>query len=364
MTILRLLVIAAILSASVHDASGDIEQATQAFQRGEYESAMKMAIPLAEQGNTHAQYLVGQAYRNGHGVPLDYGVALDWLRRAAQHGDPRAQLSLGDMYIKGLGTSPDPTEGARWIRFAAEQGYPRALASLGSLHEQGKGVSRDLVEAHVLFDIAIRRARPIDRPETMVVARDRIAKRLTQPELSRARQRSQTWIPKLSSAPTVAAVTTVNTPAEVDFRNFTFPPGTLSQSAITMRNGEYKREDGVDREYYWVADVVFGELSGVAGGEAIVVVKYNGGGNGVFSEGLVFALRDRTPTFLVKFEGGDRANGIHSVRIERRKLLIERGGGGSMATPDYIETRTYRLVDSHLTEVAAPIRRKFEATNR
>ena len=47
----------------------DFENAADAFEREDYETAYKLILPLAEQGDAYAQFNLGLMYRNGLGVP-------------------------------------------------------------------------------------------------------------------------------------------------------------------------------------------------------------------------------------------------------------------------------------------------------
>ncbi len=57
-----------------------------AYQRGDYATALREWRPLAEQGNTEAQYGLGVMYDKGRGVPRDHAEALQWYRKAAEQG--------------------------------------------------------------------------------------------------------------------------------------------------------------------------------------------------------------------------------------------------------------------------------------
>ncbi len=48
------------------------DEATAAYQRGDYATAVREWRPLAEQGNASAQYNLGLMYDKGQGVPQDY----------------------------------------------------------------------------------------------------------------------------------------------------------------------------------------------------------------------------------------------------------------------------------------------------
>ena len=120
----------------------DLDAGGQAFNRGNYAAAIREWMPLAEKGHIQAQYLLGQMYDDGKGVPEDDAVAVKWYRKAAEQGHPKAQFYLGLMYDRGQGIPFDPREAARWYRKAAEQEHPEAQLNLGRKYASGKGCRR------------------------------------------------------------------------------------------------------------------------------------------------------------------------------------------------------------------------------
>lgn len=77
--------------------AGPSEEATDAYQRGDYATAFKIIQPLAAQGDTGAQYNLGAMYLQGHEVPLP-GVSLHTLRhtlisRLVQAGRPLPEVA-------------------------------------------------------------------------------------------------------------------------------------------------------------------------------------------------------------------------------------------------------------------------------
>ena len=77
--------------------AGPLEDGLAAYQRGDYATAMSLWRPLADQGNTFAQYNVGWLYYDGRGVPQDYARAAAWYRKAARQGDAS---SLSDLTLR------------------------------------------------------------------------------------------------------------------------------------------------------------------------------------------------------------------------------------------------------------------------
>jgi hypothetical protein len=90
-----------------------------AFDRSNYATALKVWLPLAEQGDPVAQTYVGEIFEKGLGVQPDYPVAATWYRRAAEKGYSRAALNVGNLYERGLGVSRDPVQALNWYRRAA-----------------------------------------------------------------------------------------------------------------------------------------------------------------------------------------------------------------------------------------------------
>ena len=92
--------------------------------------------------------------RGGEYVSHDranYQTALKIWLPLAQGGDPKAQSYVGEIYEKGLGTQPNYQQAANWYQQAANQGYARAKMSLGSLYERGLGVPRSAPKALNLY---------------------------------------------------------------------------------------------------------------------------------------------------------------------------------------------------------------------
>ena len=102
--------------------------AVEAFNRGDYEIALREFRRQATLGHTVAQYVLGSMYYRGEGVPADNAEALLWLTRAAEHGHADAQCELGVMYYFGDGSPVDHVRATHWFERAAEQGeqVPRA----------------------------------------------------------------------------------------------------------------------------------------------------------------------------------------------------------------------------------------------
>jgi len=135
-------------------ASADFQAGLDAYNQGDYATALKEWQPLAEQGDAVAQYNLGFMYDNGQGVPQDYGEAARWYRLAAEQGKASAQHNLGLLYYRGQGVPQDYTQARDWYLKAAEQGHALAQANLGVMYWMGPGVLQDYVQAHMWANLA------------------------------------------------------------------------------------------------------------------------------------------------------------------------------------------------------------------
>src|SRR5262252_1561053 len=137
------------------------EEGLQAYKNGDYATAAREWLPLAQQGDARAQFLLGALCAQGHGVPQDYGAAAQWFRRAAEQGHAAAQFNLGVWYHEGRGVPHDSGQAAVWFRQAAQQGFARAQYNLGVLYVHGDGVPRDARQAAQWFRRAADQEDPI-----------------------------------------------------------------------------------------------------------------------------------------------------------------------------------------------------------
>src|SRR6516162_2577918 len=88
--------------------AGPLEAGEAAFLRGDYATALRLWLPLAQRGIVAAQNDVASVYGSGgRGVPRDEVEAARWYYRAAQQGSAEAQNNLGAMYAEGRGMRQD-----------------------------------------------------------------------------------------------------------------------------------------------------------------------------------------------------------------------------------------------------------------
>ena len=116
------LILAVLLGSAGMSASANYGKGLAAYKRGDYATALREWSPLAVHGNTTAQLLLGEMYKNGWGVPQNDKTAVKWYRLAAEQGDADAQFNLGLMYGMGRGVIRDPVYAHMWYNIAASNG--------------------------------------------------------------------------------------------------------------------------------------------------------------------------------------------------------------------------------------------------
>jgi TPR repeat protein len=173
-----------------------VDTAYTAYQNGDYAKVLRLARPLATEGDARAQSLLGLVYYRGRGAPQDHGEAVKLFRSAADQGDAPAQFYLGFMYSEGQGVPQDYAEAVRWFRLAAERGEAQAQYNLGLSYakgETGEG-DPDNVNAYMWFNIATASFAATDpRRSTAMTSRDAVAHKMTPEEIAEAQKRAREW---------------------------------------------------------------------------------------------------------------------------------------------------------------------------
>lgn len=90
-----------------------------AFDRANYQTALKVWMDQAMSGSAEAQNNVGEIYSKGLGIEPDYGMAFQWFKKAADQGYNRAKINLGYLYEQGLGVTQDTAAALNLYREAS-----------------------------------------------------------------------------------------------------------------------------------------------------------------------------------------------------------------------------------------------------
>ena len=132
------------------------------------------------------------AYKRG-----DFATALEIWRPRATQGVAFAQLSVGIMYYSGQGVPQDYGEAAKWYRLAAEQGNATAQSNLGSMYYSGQGVPQNYVQAYMWIDLAASRSSAREDRDEAVSNRNVVASKMSREQLAEAKKLLREWKPKL-----------------------------------------------------------------------------------------------------------------------------------------------------------------------
>jgi TPR repeat protein len=177
--------------------AGPLEGGEAAYQRGDYETAVRLWRLSGDEGNVDAQFNLGLLYSSGgQGLPQDYAEALIWFRKAADQGDARAQVYLGGMYRVGRGVRQDYAQAVAWFRKAANQGNLFAQADLGEMYRDGQGAPQDLVRAYMWFSLVASSASDASIRDQAVRDRNELAAKMTPAQIAEAQRLASGWASK------------------------------------------------------------------------------------------------------------------------------------------------------------------------
>lgn len=117
------------------------------FDQKNYTDALEILQPIAQQGNAHAQFLLGVFYEHGYAVDKDEKIAFQWYYKSASQRFPQAQHNLAVMYSDGKFVKKNEREAFNWLWKAANQGFSISQLGLATAYANGKGVKKDFAKA-------------------------------------------------------------------------------------------------------------------------------------------------------------------------------------------------------------------------
>ena len=127
------------------------EEGRKAYISGDYKKAFSILEPLAQDGDSEAQKMLGIMYDYGHGVQASSENALLWYLRSAEQGHPAVQYQVGAKYFRGEGVKQNYEEAAKWWEMAANGGQVDAQFNLGLMYFRGLSITADDNKAAALF---------------------------------------------------------------------------------------------------------------------------------------------------------------------------------------------------------------------
>lgn len=139
------------LFLSTGTAHAGFEEGQAAYNKKDWNNAVRFLLPLARNNHDGALVLFGKMYADGKGVPVDLEKAFELFNRAAKLGNPEAMVAVAALYSAGKGTDKNMKAAFEWFRKAAELNYSLAQFSLGIALAAGdpdNGLQADLVESY------------------------------------------------------------------------------------------------------------------------------------------------------------------------------------------------------------------------
>ena len=165
--------------------AADYYDGLQAYNSGDFKTALAEWTPLAEQGNASAQYNLGVMYHKGQGVLKSDKTAVKWFSLSGEQGHAAAQYNLSIMYNKGEGVLKNDKTATKWNALAAENGNVEAQFFAGGRFEFGMGSLIDTKRAYMWYSIAA-----YNGSDDGLEYRDSIAKKMTPTQIDKAQDMS------------------------------------------------------------------------------------------------------------------------------------------------------------------------------
>jgi TPR repeat protein len=124
------LLIVLLSSVSFADHSDGYNKAIEAFNAGDYQTALHLWSEAAATGEMSAQEMLGAMYATGKGVKIDLAEAAKWYQMAAVQGSSTAQFSLGRLYFEGKGIEKSTERAYAWWLISAANGNTGARSKI------------------------------------------------------------------------------------------------------------------------------------------------------------------------------------------------------------------------------------------
>ncbi|MEO1045298.1 MAG: SPOR domain-containing protein [Pseudomonadota bacterium] len=231
-------------------ALADVKAGVDAWERGDYDTAVAEWRQPALDGNPDAQFNLGQAYKFGRGVPMDLNIAADWFRKAAEQG----HLQAGDNYGLILFQNNRRRDAIPWLEASAKRGEPRAQYLLGTAHFNGDLVTKDWVRAYALMTrasasglpqasknlAAMDQYIPLDQRQRGLALAGELEEQATR---ERQRQLAAATLPPADQGTRDAATQAVRTPPAPPR---TIPSTQLPPSSVATRPAAPRQPEVVD----------------------------------------------------------------------------------------------------------------------
>jgi TPR repeat protein len=91
----------------------------------------------AKQGHDLSRYNVGMMHILGQGVPRNVPLGLDWLEPLAENGNEHIAYIIGNAYQEGYWVGKDEVKATGWFEKSSAKGHPSGMIALAKNLERG-----------------------------------------------------------------------------------------------------------------------------------------------------------------------------------------------------------------------------------
>lgn len=148
------------LFARKPDAATRLAQGQALLAEGAVEPALDILVPLAKAGYARAQAEVGTVLLTVPGIRPDDAAAVRWLIASAMQGDPVGARMLGFAYLDGRGVPVDAVTARDLMKKAAAGGDALAAEQLAEMLGDAESPHADLPAARGHAEAAAKAGRP------------------------------------------------------------------------------------------------------------------------------------------------------------------------------------------------------------
>ncbi|MBT5073746.1 MAG: sel1 repeat family protein, partial [Kordiimonadaceae bacterium] len=113
----------------------DMGSARLAYDSGDYIAASNHYREQAALGNTEAEFMLGEVYAKGQGIPQNQSEAMKWYKSAADKNHLQAQVELANAYLK----NENYAEARNYFERAANSNNATAQFNLGYFYQNALG---------------------------------------------------------------------------------------------------------------------------------------------------------------------------------------------------------------------------------
>jgi TPR repeat protein len=135
-----------------------IQKAHDAYNTGNFKTALEIYSELAHEGNADAQTSLGYMYQNGQGCERDDQKVVELYTKAAEAFQPYALYNLAILYENGFcGVECDQFKAYELHMEAAVREIPQAMYEVALMLEHGIGCLQNYSEAAFWYEEGAKR---------------------------------------------------------------------------------------------------------------------------------------------------------------------------------------------------------------